>query len=267
MNRHQPGYYPGFETLMQQKFWDATTRDVVLERVNKVPSIRFFTPEEARLLEAICDRVIPQDDRDAARRIPIVPRIDERLFLNHLDGYRFEDMPPDQEAYRMGIQAIDQIAGHLHQHGFLELAPLEQDLILKSLHDGKPAAAQETWKKVPVPRFWTLLVQACAELTTPTHGPGMKSASAAPHIRAVICVWSAASPSRGKWRRSGTNESRPSPRLPMFMNLRPEWKVTHPLKDREEPIESAPRRRVRTAARQAAHAWLYPEDHNSYAPL
>ncbi len=162
MNR-QPGYYPGFETLSQRKFWDAATRDVVLERVNNVPPIRFFTPEETRLMEAICDRVIPQDDRDPIRRIPIVPRIDERLFLNRLDGYRFEDMPPDQEAYRLGIKAIDEIARHLHNRSFIELAPLEQDLILKSLHDGKPAAAQQIWQKMPVPRFWTLLVQDCVE--------------------------------------------------------------------------------------------------------
>jgi hypothetical protein len=26
----QPGYYPGYRTLDQQKFWDAKTREVVL---------------------------------------------------------------------------------------------------------------------------------------------------------------------------------------------------------------------------------------------
>ena len=36
----------------QQKFWDAKTREVVLDRVNNVPEIRFFSPQEARLLES-----------------------------------------------------------------------------------------------------------------------------------------------------------------------------------------------------------------------
>ena len=68
--REQPGYYPGFSTLSQQKFWDAATREKVLERVHKIPPIRFFTPEEARLMEAIAAHVLPQDDRMPSRRIP-----------------------------------------------------------------------------------------------------------------------------------------------------------------------------------------------------
>ena len=100
------GYYPGFRTLDQQKFWDAKTREVVLDRVENVPPIRFFTPEERVLMEAICSHILPQDDRDAADRIPILPQIDKRLFDDTHDGYRFEDMPPDREAYRLGLRAI-----------------------------------------------------------------------------------------------------------------------------------------------------------------
>ena len=29
----QPGYYPGYSTLSQRKFWDATTRKIVEDRV------------------------------------------------------------------------------------------------------------------------------------------------------------------------------------------------------------------------------------------
>lgn len=158
-----PGYYPGYSTLGQQKFWDAKTRQVVLDRVNKVPPIRFFTPGQASLMRAVCDHVLPQDDRDQAYKIPIVPQIDKRLYENRLDGYRFENMPPQQEAYCLGLQAIEEIAHHLHGRGFLEIGPLQQDQILKSLHDGKPAAAQNIWKRMPVHHFWMLLIQDCAE--------------------------------------------------------------------------------------------------------
>src|SRR6185437_7979133 len=44
----QPGYYPDFSTLAQQKFWDAKTREVILERVHNIPPLRFFTSAEAR---------------------------------------------------------------------------------------------------------------------------------------------------------------------------------------------------------------------------
>ena len=131
MKRTDPGYYPGFHTLDQQKHWDAATRHVVLERVHKVPGIRFFSPEQARLMECICGRIVPQDDRDEARRIPIVPWIDDRLASGKHDGYRYESMPPDTEAYRLGLQAIEQIARHLHGVSFGELDDRRRDEILE----------------------------------------------------------------------------------------------------------------------------------------
>jgi hypothetical protein len=131
--------------------------------VHKVPPIRFFTPAEAGLIQAICDRVLPQDDRDETYKIPILPRIDERLYEDRHDGYRFADMPPDREAYRLGLKAIGVIANDLYGRGFTALTPHEQDLIMKSLHDGKPAAADDIWMRLPVHRFWMMLVQDCVE--------------------------------------------------------------------------------------------------------
>ncbi len=159
----QPGYYPGHSTLGQKAFWDAKTRAVILERVNHVPPIRFFSQTESLLMENICEHVVPQSDRDPAHRIPIVNFIDQRLSENRIDGYRYENMPSDQEAYRLGLKAIDEIAIRLHGRGFHELDSLDQDKILKSLHDGTPESAHEIWKKLPVHRYWMLLVQDCVE--------------------------------------------------------------------------------------------------------
>lgn len=155
----QPGYYRGFSTLSQQAFWDAATRKVVLARVHDVPPVRFFSPDEARLMQTVCDRIIPQDDRDEAHKIPVLNYIDNRLYNRQIDGYRFEDMPPDHEAHRLGLQAIEAIAQHLYDHSFVDLGPMEQDTVLKSIHDGVPPAAQEIWQKMNVSRFWMLLVQ------------------------------------------------------------------------------------------------------------
>jgi hypothetical protein len=159
----QPGYYPDFSTLAQQKFWDGKTREVILDRLHNIPSIRFFTPAESEMINVICDHILPQGDRSANHKIPIVPWIDKRLYENRHDGYRFADMPPDPQAFRMGLQAIEEIAGRLHGRGFVELSSIEQDKILKSLHDGAPAAGGEIWKRMPVHRFWMMLVQDCVE--------------------------------------------------------------------------------------------------------
>ncbi len=161
MSKSQPGYYPGFHTLDQQSYWDEATRKVVLNRVNNIPAIRFFRSEQARLMEAVCARILPQDDRDHAHHIPIVPWIDERLFADRHDGYRFEDMPPDQQAYELGLQAIEEIAHHLHGRSFCDIGTGSQDLILEALHDARPPAAHEIWNRMPVHRFWMLLVQDC----------------------------------------------------------------------------------------------------------
>ncbi len=159
----QPGYYPGFNTLRQQPFWDAATRTVVLKRMEQVPPIRFFSPNEARLMAAVGSRVLPQDDRDAAHTIPIVPVIDERLWRGRIDGYRFEDMPPDPEAYRLGLQAIEAIAQHLYGCTFVDLEPLEQDRVLQTIHDNEPPAGHDIWQRMSVKRFWMLLVQDVVE--------------------------------------------------------------------------------------------------------
>ncbi len=157
--RAQPGYYPGYNVLSQQEFWDEATRTEVLDRVNHVPPIRFFTPEEAALMQAVIDRVLPQDDRDDAHKIPILPYLDERLYTKRIDGYRYENMPPEDEVFRLGLQAIDAIAGHMHEKPFMAVGPREQDEVLKTIHDGHPPAAEEIWRRLPVKHFWAMLVQ------------------------------------------------------------------------------------------------------------
>ena len=163
--RTQPGYYPGFSTLGQAAFWDAATREVVRKRVQEPPPIRFFTPDEARLMEVICEHLLPQGDRDPAHKIPILPFIHERLHEKRTAGCRFETMPPDGDAYRLGLQAIEQMARANHARGFLEIPWHEQDVLLKSIHDAKPLpGAEEVWERMPLHRYWGLVVQDCVEM-------------------------------------------------------------------------------------------------------
>lgn len=159
-----PGYYPGFHTLEQRNYWDAATREVVLNRVNHIPPIRFFTAEEAATMQAVINRVLPQEDRADGMRITILPGLDERLFLNRIEGYRYEDMPSDQEAYRLGAKAIEAMAQELHAKPFHALGTLQQETILQSLHDAEPVAARELWGRINIKRFWAMLVSDCCTL-------------------------------------------------------------------------------------------------------
>ena len=159
--RDQPGYYPGFSTLAQQSYWDATTRRLILERVSEIPTIEFFNPSEAATMGAVMDRIMPQDDRKPDRRIPLLPILDRRLQTNRIEGYRYEDMPSDQEAYRLAARAFDYMAEILHGKPFHKLETLPQEEIVKSIHDSKPLAAQELWQEMNIERFWALLVSDC----------------------------------------------------------------------------------------------------------
>jgi hypothetical protein len=161
--KKQPGYYPGFKTLSQQPYWDEATRKTVQQRMTHSLELHFFTPEETPLIEAIFEHLLPQSDREEKYRVPIVPIVDERLHKNRLDGYRYEHMPPDQEAYRLGLQAIEEMAHHAHGRGFLGLTSLKQDQLLRTIHDGDPQGAHHIWQRMPVERFWMLLVQDAAE--------------------------------------------------------------------------------------------------------
>jgi hypothetical protein len=162
--RTQPGYYPGYSILRQQAFWDAATRQVVLSRLEPPPTIRFFTDEQVRLLECICEHLLPQDDRDLSRRIPIVPYIDQRLYEKRIPGFRFANMPSDGEAYELGLRAIDSMAQELLNKEFLQIAWREQEEILKSIHDGEPKSALDIWARLSVDHYWALLVQDCVDV-------------------------------------------------------------------------------------------------------
>lgn len=156
--RRTPGYYPGFSTLSQSSFWDEATRRVVTNRVDSPPPLKFFSSEEFEFWTVVFAHLIPQNDRTVDRQIPLVAPLDHRLHINQTVGYRFETMPQDRDAYRLGHEALNEEARQQFGSDFLSLAYREQDLVLKAIHDGKPQAAAEIWSRMPVHRFWQLMM-------------------------------------------------------------------------------------------------------------
>ena len=159
----QPGYYPDYSTLSQKAYWDQATRDLVVERVERTPRIRYFTDEQASFWRTVLDHVMPQTDRAPERRIPVVERLDERLFQNRGIGYRYARMPHDREAYRLAEIAINEESQSRYNGIFINLPHLQQELVLKAIHDGKPEAAKAIWKQMSIGRFWKLLMEDAIE--------------------------------------------------------------------------------------------------------
>jgi hypothetical protein len=165
--RIQPGYYAGFSTLSQRPFWEQATRDLVEERVahslEQVPQPKHFSEEAWKFWTTVFSHLIPQTDRVPERRVPIVPVLDKRLANNQTSGYRYADMPHDPVVYEWGMEAIDAEAEERYGGKFLLLPHMQQDLVLKAIHDGKPAAAKAIWRKMSVQRFWELVMADAAE--------------------------------------------------------------------------------------------------------
>ena len=152
--------YPDFDVTSVDKWnldWDDKTRILVLDRVRKVPPYRFFSPGEVALLEVLCERVMPQEDRPPGERVPIAPWIDERLHVGEGDGYRYEDMPDDREAYRRGLEGFEQTAQALFGAPFLRLDSSQQDEVIKYVAEGSPP--EKVWEQLPAGRFFSKLMR------------------------------------------------------------------------------------------------------------
>ncbi len=162
--REQPGYYPGFSTVSQKAYWDEATRRLVLDRLQPAKPLQFFSASEAATMQAVVARIMPQEDRTPERHIPVLAGIDQRLAANRIDGYRYEDMPPDQEAYRLAALAFETMAQEQHAEPFSTLPVQQQEELLASLNDGKPIAAKDLWSRMNVERFWALLVGDCCSI-------------------------------------------------------------------------------------------------------
>lgn len=144
--------YPDADVLAQRGHWDDATRKVVLDRVHNVPPFRFFTDQERETLEALCARVIPQEHRPAERRVPIAPWIDQRCDTKFIEGFRFEDLPPEDEVWRRGLAGLDQTAQALFGRRFHALNGPQQDDVLLAVRDGDPPG--EVWRQMPARRWF-----------------------------------------------------------------------------------------------------------------
>lgn len=150
--------YPGYDVLAKRDSpsWNDATRRVVERRLTDVPQRCFFSEEEWRLLEAICERLVPQPDR-AEAPVPIVPWIDQRLAQNRGDGYRYASMPPQREAWRLGLQGIACEALHRHGTAFEALSPCARDALLAGVQRGEVHGPP--WDRLPAQRFFTSLLK------------------------------------------------------------------------------------------------------------
>lgn len=136
------------------------TRRVLTERLIALPrQPEFFSADEFALLQAICNRLIPQDDRPEP--IDMAGGIDERLGQNKTNGWRYNTMPADGDAYKRGLTGMEESAMALFQLSFGQLSGSQQDRLIRLIQTGN--APGDTWRTLASDRFFEELLAEASE--------------------------------------------------------------------------------------------------------
>jgi Gluconate 2-dehydrogenase subunit 3 len=120
-----------------------------VSRTGLPPDIRFFTPLEQSVATALCDQLL---DLSGTASVPVVSLIDARLTEQQTDGWRYEDMPEDGEAWRRSLAALEADANDGYGAGFADVPVADQARLIQAVQDLRDA----DWHGLNAGRIWSL---------------------------------------------------------------------------------------------------------------
>jgi Gluconate 2-dehydrogenase subunit 3 len=141
--------FPGFDSVSQARHWDPVTAGVVLARLSVPPDIRFFTPAEEATASALCDQLLGQY---GDQLVPVVQQIDARLAGQQTDGWRYDDLPEDAQAWRDTLAHLEADAQAQYGRGFARCPAAEQRALIQAVQDLGPGR----WHGLPAAQVWSL---------------------------------------------------------------------------------------------------------------
>ena len=152
------GRFPGFDVLAQVDRWDDVTAGAVLARLSHPTGLSFFTVAEVAVAAPLLDLLLAQD---AEPRVPVLELIDERLAVGETDGWHYDTMPEDGEAFRRTFAALDADARAATGQIFHEQTWDDQAARVQRVQDLSNAG--ERWHDLPAKHVWSLWTRyACA---------------------------------------------------------------------------------------------------------
>ncbi|OMC29587.1 hypothetical protein A5740_17715 [Mycobacterium sp. GA-1841] len=145
------GRFDGFDVLARADDWDQVTAGAVLSRLALPASLAFFTPAEVGVAKPMLDLLLAQDGEP---RVPVLAMIDARLATDETDGWHYDDMPEDRQAWRDSLAGLDTDARKRYQLGFAELDDHSQARLLQDVQD--LAHRGESWHGTSAGHVWSL---------------------------------------------------------------------------------------------------------------
>jgi hypothetical protein len=145
------GRFPGYDVLDEVHRWDDITAGVVLARLAPVTDLSFFTMAEDAIASPLCDLLLGQDTEP---KVPVVALIDSRLALGETDGWRYEDMPEDAQAWRDTLRFLDEDAHEVFDQPYAELTRDRQAQLIQAVQDRSADSAD--WHGLSAVHVWSL---------------------------------------------------------------------------------------------------------------
>lgn len=146
---HGGGRYPGFDVMSRAQHWDTTTRTVVEGRTARLPGIRFFTRAEEAAARALFDQLLYQREEP---RVPVVQLVDMRLAERETDGWHYDSMPPDEDAWRVSLAGLDADAEAAHGTTLARCAWDDQSALIQTVQD----LGSKPWHDLNAAHVWSL---------------------------------------------------------------------------------------------------------------
>ena len=152
------GRFPGFDVLDEVHRWDDVTAGVVLARLAPTVDLSFFSLAENGCATALADLLLAQDGEP---KVPVVAMIDARLAADETDGWHYDDMPPDPQAWRRTLAALDEDAEELAGRPFARLDREQQAALVQRIQD--LGSDGKSWHGMNAEHLWSLWTRyACA---------------------------------------------------------------------------------------------------------
>ena len=145
------GRFPAFDVLEEVHRWDDVTAGVVLARLAPTTDLSFFTLAENGTATALTRLLFAQDGDP---RVPVVAMIDARLAAGETDGWHYDDMPGDGEAWRRTLAALDEDATELAGRPFARLDTEQQSVLVQRVQD--LGSDGKRWHDLPAEHVWSL---------------------------------------------------------------------------------------------------------------
>jgi Gluconate 2-dehydrogenase subunit 3 len=145
------GRFPGFDVLNQAPHWDQVTKDLIEARVRTSPqAVTFFSDTERGCAHALLNDLTGQDRDDA--QVPVTQMVEARLAAGETDGWRYDDMPEDGQAWRDTLGYLDADARARCGTSFAEAAEEDRHRLIQAV---KERGGQD-WHGLPAGHVWSL---------------------------------------------------------------------------------------------------------------